>query len=253
MTQSTITQEQIEQYLRKLQSEGKSNSVIAEYNRNLKRLYEIVKKHNNVLDQEVLITWRREQEKQGIAAGTVTNRTVKVNHFLRYLGLEELCFQNGNRQNLKGKQFGNLIAIEPTKHRSTDRSIYWRCRCKACGREKEIPANQLKKGVQISCGCERANRLQRTNGYIDGTCLKNVFSDKISKNNTSGHKGVYQKRGKWAAKIQYKKKVYYLGTYDRIEDAIEVRKIAENMVKDDALTLLEKIQETTKCFRKGLT
>lgn len=253
MTQSTITQEQIEQYLRKLQSEGKSNSVIAEYNRNLKRLCEIVKKHNNELDQEVLITWRREQEKQGIAAGTVTNRTVKVNHFLRYLGLEELCFQNGNRQNLKGKQFGNLIAIEPTKHRSTDRSIYWRCRCKACGREKEIPANQLKKGVQISCGCERANRLQRTNGYIDGTCLKNVFSDKISKNNTSGHKGVYQKRGKWAAKIQYKKKVYYLGTYDRIEDAIEVRKMAENMVKDDAITLLEKIQETTKSFRKGLT
>lgn len=245
MKQSVITQEQIQEYLEKLQSEGKSHSVIKEYNRNLKRLYEIAKKYNYTLDKEVLTTWKMEQEKQGIAAGTVTNRTVKINHFLRYLNLEELCFQKGDRQDLTGKQFGNLIAIEPTKHRSTDRSIYWRCRCKACGKEKEIPANQLKKGVQISCGCERANRLQKTNGYIDGTCLKNVFSDKISRNNTSGHKGVYQKRGKWAAKIQYKKKVYYLGTYDRIEDAVDARRMAENWVKDDAQTLFEKIQKTT--------
>lgn len=245
MKQSTITQEQIENYLNKLRSEGKSPSVIAEYQRNLKRLYETAKIHHYVLDKEVLTTWRMEQVKQGIAAGTVTNRTVKINHFLRYLNLDDLCFQKGDKQDLKGKQFGNLIAIEPTNHRSSDRSIYWKCRCKACGKEKEIPANQLKKGVQISCGCERANRLQRTNGYIDGTCLKNVFSDKISRNNTSGHKGVYQKRGKWAAKIQYKKKVYYLGTYDRIEDAIDARKRAENWVKDDALTLFYKIQETT--------
>ena len=36
--QPTITQEQIENYLNKLRSEGKSPSVIAEYQRNLKRL-----------------------------------------------------------------------------------------------------------------------------------------------------------------------------------------------------------------------
>lgn len=253
MKQSIITKEQIENYLNKLRSEGKSNNVIAEYQRNLKQLYETAKIHNYALDKEVLKTWRMNQEKQGIALGTVTNRTVKINHFLRYLNLEDLCFQKGDKQDLKGKQFGNLIAIEPTKYRSADRSIYWKCRCKICGNEKKIPANQLKKGVQISCGCERANRLQKTNGYIDGTCLKNIFSDKISKNNTSGHKGVYQKRGKWAAKIQYKKKVYYLGSYDRMEDAIDARKMAENFVKDDAVSLLEKIQGATQCFRKGFT
>lgn len=100
------------------------------------------------------------------------------------------------------------------------------------------------RGVQISCGCNRKSRLQKTNGYVDGTCLKMVFSEKLNSNNTSGHKGVFQKRGKWAAQIQYKKKTYYLGSYDKLEEAVEVRKQAEKWVRDDAAELLEKWKKT---------
>lgn len=245
MKEPVLKRQQIEDFLKALQLDGKSKNVIAEYRRNLEQLYQISKKNNEILDKEILTAWRTEQIKQNVAPGTVTNRTVKINHFLRYLQLEDLCFPNGRRQNLTGKKFGNLIALEPTKRKSADRSIYWKCRCTLCGKEKEIPANQLKKGVQISCGCERATRLQKTNGYIEGTCLKNVFSDKVNKNNTSGCKGVYLKRGRWAVKIQYKKKSYYLGAYDCLEDAIRVRKLAENQVRDDAEKLLEKLQETS--------
>lgn len=138
-------------------------------------------------------------------------------------------------------RFGNLIAIEPVKGKYVGRSICWKCRCMLCGKEKDIPVNQLRKGVQISCGCYRANRLQKTNGYIDGTSLKNVFSDKVSKNNTSGYKGVFKKRGKWAACIQYKKKNHYLGSYDRLEDAVAARKEAENWVREDAEKLREQL------------
>lgn len=140
---------------------------------------------------------------------------------------------------LTGMKFGDLIAVKPTAHRSKDRSIYWECKCTACGKSKEIPANQLMRGVQTSCGCKRKSRLQETNGYVDGTCLKMIFSDKVSQNNTSGYKGVYQKRGKWAAKIQYKKKIHYLGEFDKLEDAVKARKIAEIRVKEDAEKLLE--------------
>ena len=246
MSQPMITKQIIEEYLNRLQMDGKSCDIIAEYRRNLDQLYQESEKNNHVLNRSVLEEWRKHQLQKGIAAGTVTNRTVKINHFLRYLGYEYLCFQAGKRQDLTGMQFGNLIAIEPTERKSSDRSIYWKCRCTACGKEKEIPANQLRKGVQISCGCSRAHRLQETNGYVEGTCLKNVFSEKISRNNTSGYKGVYLKRGKWAAKIQYKKKIYYLGSYDRLEDAIDARKLAENWVRDDAEKLLEKMQEIQK-------
>ena len=243
MEQSVITQKKIEEFLEKLQKDGKCSNVIAEYRRNLTRLYQIAASHDYILDKEVLMVWKSDQLQQGIAAGTVTNRTVKINQFLRFAGWDELCFQNGRRQNLAGMQFGNLIAIEPTERKSADRSVCWKCRCTACGKEKEIPANQLKKGVQISCGCERAHRLQKTNGYIEGTCLKKVFSDKVNRNNTSGYKGVFLKRGKWTAQIQYKKKVYYLGSFDSLKDAVDARKEAENWVRNDAEKLLEKVQE----------
>ena len=245
-TDTVITQQKIDAFLEKLCSEGKSSSVIGEYRRNLNSLYQIAEMNHYVLEKEILQKWKAEQMQQGLASGTVTNRIVKVNHFLRYLGLETLCFPNGRRQDLRGMRFGSLIAVEPTDRKSADRSIYWKCRCTACGKEKEIPANQLKRGVQISCGCERSQRLQKTNGYIEGTCLKNVFSDKVNKNNTSGYKGVFQKHGKWAAQIQYKKKMYYLGSYEKLEDAVDARKMAENRVRNDAEKLLEKLQETAK-------
>lgn len=246
MTDAVITQQKIDAFLELLSLKGKSNSVITEYRRNLSCLYQVAQENHSILSEEVLQEWKSEQLQQGIASGTVTNRIVKINHFLRYLGLEDLCFPNGRRQNLRGMKFGNLVAVEPTERKSADRSIYWKCKCTACGKEKEIPANQLLRGVQISCGCERMQRLQKTNGYIDGTCLKNVFSNKVNKNNTSGYKGVFQKRGKWAAQIQYKKKTYYLGSYDSLEDAVKARKLAEHRVRDDAEKLLEKLQETAK-------
>ena len=85
--------------------------------------------------------------------------------------------------------------------------------------------------------------MKESNGYIDGTCLKRVLSEKVSSNNTSGCKGVFRKRGKWVAQIQYKKKTYYLGSYDRFEDAVKARKQAEEWVKEDARELLEKFQK----------
>lgn len=245
MKPSVITRQNIEAFLDKLRADGKINREIAEYRRNLERLYETAEKNNYVLSHEILAEWRTEQTtKLGAAPTTVTNRTVKINQFLRFLELDELCFQKGGRQNLTNKRFGDLIAIEPVPEQRVGRCIGWKCRCMRCGKEKIIPVNQLNKGCQVSCGCNRATRLQRTNGYIEGTCLKNVFSDKISSNNISGYKGVFRKRGRWAACIQYKKKTHYLGSYDRLEDAVAARKEAEQQVREDAERLLEKMKET---------
>jgi hypothetical protein len=65
--------------------------------------------NKNVLDLTVLEEWKSAQKDLGIAPGTITNHVVCVNHFLRYIGHEELCFPNGGRRSLAGKQFGNLI------------------------------------------------------------------------------------------------------------------------------------------------
>lgn len=238
MPEVLIEQKSIDGFLKQLESENKSGRVLAAYQKAFGELKQITGKKKTVLTREALEQWREEQEKKGLASGTITNQVVRINAYLRYLGHEELCFPKGGRQNLKGRQFGNLTVLEETERISSDRSRYWKCKCNLCGKEKEIPANQLLRGAQVSCGCGKEKRLQETNGYVDGTCLKLVLSDKINRNNTSGYKGVFQKRGKWAAQIQYKKKTYYLGSYERFEDAVDARKQAEMWVHDDAEKLL---------------
>lgn len=56
----------------------------------------------------------------------------------------------------------------------------------------------------------------------------NAINSKISKNNTSGIKGVRKARsGRWVACLMLNGKNIYLGTYDTIEEAAEARRKGE--------------------------
>ena len=151
---------------------------------------------------------------------------------MNYVVSGDLHMSKGRALNLQGQQFGNLKVLQRVEgKRSAERSIIWQCQC-ICGNIVEIPANHLTKGFYTSCGCQRTKRLMEVNQYIDGTSLRMVYSDTVRKDNTSGCKGVYQKNGRWAARIQYKGKRYYLGTYDRMEEAVKVRKEAEEKIRE---------------------
>lgn len=64
--------------------------------------------------------------------------------------------------------------------------------------------------------------------------MEGIQSKTISKANTSGVRGVYfnKKRGKWVAQIMFKGKCYYLGGYDKLEDAAKARARGEEMFDD---------------------
>jgi hypothetical protein len=66
-------------------------------------------------------------------------------------------------------------------------------------------------------------------GYVDGTQISRIKSDKPIANNTSGARGVYRDRvtGKWRARLKFKGKLMDFGTYTRFEDAVRARKEAE--------------------------
>ena len=85
------------------------------------------------------------------------------------------------------------------------------------------------------------------NVYVDGTCLRQVLSNRVRSDNTSGYPGVYAKRSKWMARIQYKGKIYSLGSYPNKEDAIRARKQAEEWVKNDAEQLMAMVKGTAEC------
>ena len=124
-----------------------------------------------------------------------------------------------------------------SKHRI---SIY-KCKCE-CGNDVEVYRTLLMSGDTKSCGCLQKdyykNELNKQiDKYrIDGTNVAYIKSDKLSKANTSGVKGVSRKKnGKWLAQITFKRKAYNLGTYERKEDAIKVRKEAEEKLHKNFL------------------
>lgn len=132
---------------------------------------------------------------------------------------------------LKGKRFGRLIAIEPTEMRSENGGVVWRCLCD-CGKESFQIASVLCNGGVTSCGCKHKDNdsLQRSLDYIDGTCVQFLKqTEKVRADNTSGVRGVSLHKGKWRARITFKKKTYYLGEFDDMEKAIQVRKKAEGL------------------------
>lgn len=59
--------------------------------------------------------------------------------------------------------------------------------------------------------------------------FQNCQNQKLSASNTSGVKGVSwdDSRQKWRAKIVANGKIYHIGRYDKKENAIEARKLAE--------------------------
>lgn len=138
------------------------------------------------------------------------------------------CLGHPPVKDILGAQFGDLTVIEDVGNR--DGHYYCRCKC-ACGNETVVRRNYLLTGRTKSCGCLQARIIKDTMKFVDGTSitLLEKASTRLISTNTSGYNGVYRSRqsGKWVAQITLKKKTYYLGSFDKIEDAVKARKKAE--------------------------
>lgn len=111
----------------------------------------------------------------------------------------------------------------------------WVCECK-CGRKTEVKANNLKHNNTMSCGrCKYIELAQKDT--VGGTRVSQIGKKK-NKNNTSGYTGVgrNKRKSKWYASIRFCGKNYWLGYYDKIEDAAEARRMAEDKLYGDFLS-----------------
>lgn len=75
----------------------------------------------------------------------------------------------------------------------------------------------------------------------------------VRSDNTSGYPGVFKKRDKWSARITVGGKLYTLGSYENIEDAIAIRRQAEQAAarKDTrTLELLRNANQRNEDIRK---
>lgn len=143
------------------------------------------------------------------------------------------CLSHPPLKEFVGKRFGKLTVIgyigkQAGMHR-------WKCRCD-CGNETIVGQTLLQSGKTKSCGCIQRDMYKENLKLADGTSVALLEARKknLLSSNTSGHTGVYQnkKNGKWVAQITFKRKTYYLGSYDKIDDAIKARQRGEEMHDD---------------------
>lgn len=143
------------------------------------------------------------------------------------------CLGHPPLKEFVGKRFGMLTVIEYAGKRAGMHR--WKCRCD-CGNEAIVGQTLLQTGKTKSCGCLQATVIYENLKLCDGTsvAILEAMKKKRLSSNTSGYTGVYRnkKSGKWVAQITFKQKTYYLGAYDRIEDAVKARKRGEEMHDD---------------------
>lgn len=132
------------------------------------------------------------------------------------------------------KKYGRLTILETFTKNSRPHA---KCRCE-CGNVKEILLRSITKGLTKSCGClqsekalEKTKYLEewRKHDHVEGTSLAAISRDEPIPKNTSGVTGVTfdKSRSKWMATIGLQGKRIFLGRFDKKEDAIKARKVAE--------------------------
>lgn len=138
---------------------------------------------------------------------------------------KESVSENGklNSLDLTGKKFDKLTVVKKTNKRNFNNCIVWECVCD-CGEKTEVASANLLAGKIRSCGC-----IAKENGTKE--CVENTNLNKLNsipqKNNTSGRKGVTKVGEYWKAYIGFQKRIIYLGTYKKFEDAVKARARAE--------------------------
>lgn len=150
--------------------------------------------------------------------------------------------RNYTYKDITGRRFHRLVAEYPTEKRDSKGFMVWHCRCD-CGNEVDVSYNSLAYANMRSCGCLKKEHDRKLGGFlthVGGTSVDMLKSKKVPKNNTTGIKGVYLIRGKYTAKIVFQRKAYYLGTYDRLEEAAEARRRAEEILCDNTVAFYEK-------------
>lgn len=141
-------------------------------------------------------------------------------------------------EDITGRRYNKLLVISFTGE-GAGKDEVWKCKCD-CGNITNFYKWQLYDSNVKSCGCllelsrienaKKAHQKLKETDLIEGTSISKISRHKPIKSNTSGVTGVVwdKSKRKWVAQIEFKGKRYFLGRYEHKEDAIKIRKKAED-------------------------
>ncbi len=152
-----------------------------------------------------------------------------------------LVYNRDIRKDITGKRYGKLVV---TKELGRG---YVMCHCD-CGNDKKVRKWLLMQGYIHSCGCWRQDVARKKSDIKslskDGTNLSILASKNLRSSNTSGVRGVSwsQARMKWVGGIKIKG-IEKKRRFDKFEDAVEYRKMLEELYLEPLLEQSSLVQK----------
>ena len=152
-----------------------------------------------------------------------------------------------------GEVYGDLTILDVFGSNKNDRQLFAKCKC-SCGKETTPRLSPVLTGKITSCGHETRSNLFAKDFAIGGTSLTAIDGRrKTNKNNKTGYTGVSLTKKGYRAYIHFKRKMYDLGTYKTIEEAVAARKEAEEELFGKFLEEVpEDIKTRLKNTKKGM-
>ena len=154
-----------------------------------------------------------------------------------------------HKNNLTGQKIGKLTVLERSDKygsRGKRQTQLWKCQCE-CGaityKATDTLTNPDISMCQECAGAYAAEKARANAGFEAGTQISKIKGISDSSDNLSGVRGVYleRKTGKYRARLKFQGKLYNLGSFTRLEDAVKARKRGEEEIFG---AFLEKYQIT---------
>lgn len=192
----------------------------------------------------------------------VTSRTNLLRGDAKSCGCLRRDLDKAKSEDIIGRTFDRLKVIKKVPRPDPSIKVkcsYYLCEC-SCGNTKVVARSYLLHKSVKSCGClgkevrvsaDSENMAPLKQGFVNGTNAFVLASSKLRKNNTSGVKGVSpRKNGKWIANIKFQGINYYLGIYEKLEDAETARREAEERIHGPFLDWYEETVQPLKNRKK---
>lgn len=109
------------------------------------------------------------------------------------------------KKDMTGEKYGLLTVLTETNARSKSGSVIWNCQCE-CGKIVKVSRSALLRG-QCSCGCKkikdfRARTIERCS-FGGADFIRKIMSGTPQKNNKLGIRGIFKKKKKYVACMEY--------------------------------------------------
>lgn len=137
------------------------------------------------------------------------------------------------KKDLTGLKFGALTVLSLSDRlapRGKRLVPLWTCECE-CGAITYKATDTLTNKDRNSCvdcaNLYNAQKMRESAGFRDNTQVSKITNIKRESQNQSGVRGVYYDNGHYRARIKFKGKLYDLGRYENLADAIRAREEGE--------------------------